>query len=176
MSTPSCDGPTTTFSHLDATSFGFEPGGAHLFCLFLHFLFRRSFSPAGCNVSRLRDFIVDFYAHSANTNSQNPDDAFCAFVWSLVVQQPTVIVGTVPEGITSEVWIAPQNSAKRKAKAKGEETIEVAPPKLDIVADAKIRSLEDLKAQYGDKLRLAADSEATYAAITGTHIRVREMK
>ncbi|KAJ7456579.1 hypothetical protein FB451DRAFT_1048140 [Mycena latifolia] len=129
----------------------------------------------GCNVSRLRDFVVDFYSHSTTTSVQNADDAFCAFVWSLVVQQPTVIVGTVPEGITSEVWIAPQNSAKRKAKAKGEETIEVAPPKLDIVPDAKNRSLNDLKAQYGDKLRLAADPEATYAAITGTHIRFPKM-
>jgi hypothetical protein len=117
--------------------------------------------------------VVDFYAHSTTSGAQNPDDAFCAFVWSLVVQQPTVIVGTVPEGITSEVWIAPQNSAKKKAKAKGEEIIEVAPPKLDIVPDAKNRSLDDLKAEYGDTLRLAADPEATYAAITGTHIRVR---
>ncbi|KAJ7462797.1 hypothetical protein B0H11DRAFT_2054384 [Mycena galericulata] len=129
----------------------------------------------GCNVSRLRDFVVDFYARSTTMSAQNPDDAFCAFVWSLVVQQPTVIVGTIPEGVTSEVWIAPQNSAKRKAKAKGEEPIEVDPPKLDLVPDAKDRSLNDLIAQYGDKLRLAADPEATYAAITGTHIRFPKM-
>ncbi|KAJ7770882.1 hypothetical protein DFH07DRAFT_805534 [Mycena maculata] len=129
----------------------------------------------GCNVSRLRDFVVDFYAHSTTTSTQNPDDAFCAFIWSLVVQQPTVIVGIIPEGITSEVWIAPQNSAKRKAKAKGEETVEVDPPRLDIVPDARNRSLDDLKVQYGDKLRLAADPEATYAAITGTHIRFPKM-
>ncbi|KAJ6519412.1 hypothetical protein C8R45DRAFT_1066116 [Mycena sanguinolenta] len=129
----------------------------------------------GCNVSRLRDFVVDFYTHGRNTTAQNVDDSFCAFVWSLVVQQPTVIVGTVPEGVTAEVWIAPQNSAKRKAKAKGEEHIEVAPPKLDIVPDAKNRSLDDLKAQYGNNLRIAADPEATYAAITGTHIRFPKM-
>ncbi|KAJ7102344.1 hypothetical protein B0H15DRAFT_814236 [Mycena belliarum] len=129
----------------------------------------------GCNVSRLRDFVVDFYKHSATMNAQNADDAFCAFVWSLVVQQPTVIVGTVPEGVTTEVWIAPQNSAKRKAKEKGEVTIEVAPPKLDIVPDAKNRSLDELTAQYGDQLRLAADPEATYSAITGTHIRFPKM-
>ncbi|KAJ7124740.1 hypothetical protein C8R43DRAFT_31912 [Mycena crocata] len=129
----------------------------------------------GCNVSRLRDFVVDFYAHSTTTSAQNTDDAFCAFVWSLVVQQPTVIVGTVPDGITSEVWIAPQNSAKKKAREKGEELVEVAPPRLDIVPGAKNRSLDDLKAQYGDNLRIAADPEATYAAITGTHIRFPKM-
>ncbi|KAJ7630526.1 hypothetical protein FB45DRAFT_915784 [Roridomyces roridus] len=125
----------------------------------------------GCNVSRLRDFVVDFYARSTTTNAQNTDDSFCAFIWSLVVQQPTVVVGTIPEGVTSEVWIAPQNSAKRKAKAKGEETVQVDPPRLDLVPDAKDRTLEDLVAQYGDQLRLATDPEATYAAITGTHIR-----
>ncbi|KAJ7785880.1 hypothetical protein B0H16DRAFT_1488336 [Mycena metata] len=129
----------------------------------------------GCNVSRLRDFVIDFYAHSTNTGAQNPDDAFCAFVWSLVVQQPTVIVGTVPEGVTTEVWIAPQNSAKKKAKAKGEELVEVVPAKLDVVPDAKNRSLDDLREEYGDNLRLAADPEATYAAITGTHIRFPKM-
>ncbi|KAJ7169467.1 hypothetical protein C8R46DRAFT_1088869 [Mycena filopes] len=129
----------------------------------------------GCDVSRLRDFVIDFYDHSTSPGAQNPDDAFCAFVWSLVVQQPTVIVGTVPEGVTTEVWIAPQNSAKKKAKAKGEELVEVVPAKLDIVPDAKNRSLDDLREEYGDNLRLAADPEATYAAITGTHIRFPKM-
>ncbi|KAG6814043.1 hypothetical protein H0H92_003893 [Tricholoma furcatifolium] len=127
----------------------------------------------GCNVSRLRDFIVDFYAHSGTP--QNPDDAFCAFVWSLVVQQPTVRVGTVPPGVTSEVWIAPQISAKRKAKAKGEEHVEVAPTELVLVSDARSRSLNDLKEQYGSQLRIAVDPDAIYAAITGSHIRFAKL-
>ncbi|KAG6919586.1 hypothetical protein DXG01_004250 [Tephrocybe rancida] len=127
----------------------------------------------GCNVSRLRDFIVGFYAH--NNSPQNPDDAFCAFVWSLVVQQPTIRVGTVPPGVTSEVWIAPQISAKRKAKAKGEEHIETTPTELDIVPDARDRTLDDLKQQYGDNLRIAVDPDAIYAAITGSHIRFAKL-
>ncbi|KAG6866027.1 hypothetical protein C0991_009436 [Blastosporella zonata] len=127
----------------------------------------------GCNVSRLRDFIVGFYAH--NDSPQNPDDTFCAFVWSLVIQQPTVRVGTVPPGVTSEVWIAPQISAKRKAKAKGEEHIETTPTELDIVPDARDRSLEDLKQEYGDNLRIAVDPDAIYAAITGSHIRFAKL-
>ncbi|KAG5651227.1 hypothetical protein H0H81_009422 [Sphagnurus paluster] len=127
----------------------------------------------GCNVSRLRDFVVDFYAH--NGTPQNPDDAFCAFVWSLVVQQPIVRVGTVPLDVTSEVWIAPQTSAKRKAKAKGEEHLEMLPTQLDIVPDALDRTLEDLKKQYGDNLRIAVDPDAIYAAITGSHIRFAKL-
>ncbi|KAF5377206.1 hypothetical protein D9615_006321 [Tricholomella constricta] len=127
----------------------------------------------GCNVSRLRDFVVDFYTH--NGTPQNPDDAFCAFVWSLVVQQPIVQVGTVPPGVTSEVWIAPQTSAKRKAKAKGEEHVETTPVHLDIVPDARHRTLDDLRKQYGDTLRIAVDSDAIYAAITGSHIRFAKL-
>lgn len=125
----------------------------------------------GCNPSRLKDFIVDFYANNA-LQSQNTDDAFCGFVWSLVVQRPTVRVGTVPPGLTSEVWIAPQASAKRKALLNGEEIVPEAPPKLDIVPDAKSKSLQDLEKQYGDRLRIALDPDAIYATITGSHIRV----
>ncbi|KAG5352707.1 hypothetical protein C0989_000859 [Termitomyces sp. Mn162] len=127
----------------------------------------------GCNVSRLRDFIVDFYAHSGTP--QNTDDAFCAFVWSLVAQQPTVRIGTVPPGVTSEVWIAPQISAKRKAKAKGEEHVETTPTQLDIVPGARERSLDDLQKEYGDKLRIAVDPDAIYAAVTGSHIRFAKL-
>jgi hypothetical protein len=142
-----------------------------LFILRIARLLTINFYRVGCDVSRLRDFIVGFYTHSGTP--QTPDDAFCAFVWSLVVQQPTVRVGTIPPGVTSEVWIAPQISAKRKAKEKGEEHIETKPTELDLVPDAKKKTLEDLKQEYGDKLRIALDSDAIYAAITGSHIRVR---
>ncbi|KAI0768599.1 hypothetical protein BD413DRAFT_563329 [Trametes elegans] len=131
----------------------------------------------GCDVSRLRDFIVDFYAHptaSAGAGvGQNVDDAFCAFVWSVIVQQPGVRVGTVPEGASTEVFIAPQASAIRKAKAKGGEPAEEPAPvaALDVVEDATIRPLEDLKKQYGDRLRIAADPETIFVALTGSHIR-----
>ncbi|KAG2345257.1 hypothetical protein BDR05DRAFT_1058382 [Suillus weaverae] len=124
----------------------------------------------GCNVSRLRDFIVGFHSHDA-THPQVVDDAFCAFVWSIVVQQPTVRVGTVPAGVSSEVHVAPQTSAKRKAAAKGEVLAEEAPPSLTLVENARDRSLEDLKAQYGEDLRIAVDPETSFAAITGSHIR-----
>ncbi|KAH7915130.1 hypothetical protein BJ138DRAFT_998508 [Hygrophoropsis aurantiaca] len=124
----------------------------------------------GCDVSRLRDFIIGFYSADA-THPQVVDDAFCAFVWSLVVQQPTVRVGTPPVGISSEVYIAPQTSARRKAAAKGEEHIEEAPPTLNLVPDARDKSLEALRAEYGDGLRIAVDPETSFVAITGSHIR-----
>ncbi|KAK0208398.1 hypothetical protein DFS33DRAFT_1303084 [Desarmillaria ectypa] len=129
----------------------------------------------GSNPSRLKDFIVDFYSHNSSSAAQNTDDSFCAFVWSLVVQQPNVLVGTKPTGVNSEVWIAPQTSAKRKASAKGESFVETRPAQLEIIADAKSHSLEDLINEYGDDLRIAVDPDSIYAAVTGSHIRFPKM-
>ncbi|KAF9229607.1 hypothetical protein BS17DRAFT_743885 [Gyrodon lividus] len=124
----------------------------------------------GCDVSRLRDFIVGFYS-TQDSHPQVVDDAFCAFVWSVVAQQPSVRVGSVPPGVTSEVYIAPQMSAKRKAAAKGKAIAEDALPSLLLVENARKRSLEDLKCQYGGDLRIAVDPETSFSAITGSHIR-----
>ncbi|EGO01685.1 hypothetical protein SERLA73DRAFT_166216 [Serpula lacrymans var. lacrymans S7.3] len=123
----------------------------------------------GCDVSRLRDFVIGFYS-TDTSHPQVIDDAFCAFIWSVIVRQPTVRIGTILPGV-SEVYVAPQISAKRKALAKGEEHVEEAPPSLDLIPDANFRSLEDLKVRYGDTLRVAVDPQTSFAAITGSHIR-----
>ncbi|KAF9478011.1 hypothetical protein BDN70DRAFT_809556 [Pholiota conissans] len=126
----------------------------------------------GSDVSRLKDFIVDFYAHTNASHAQNPDDAFCAFVWSLVVEQPTVMVGLIEPGMKSEVWIAPQISAKRKAIARGEDHMESLPPKLQPIPEPKSISLDVLRGTHGDRLRLSVEPDAIFAAVTGSHIRV----
>jgi hypothetical protein len=120
----------------------------------------------------LRDFIVGFYSHHLASHTQTVDDAFYAFVWSIILQQPTVRVGTIPLGASTEVYIAPQSSAKRKAKAKGEVVAEEVAPVLNIIPDAKFRPLDDLKIEYGDSLRIAVDPHTSFAAISGSHIRV----
>lgn len=148
-----------SFSAYHPSEVEFEPPFLHLFL-------------TGCNVSRLSDFIAGFYT-SKDDHAQLVDDAFCAFVWSLVVQQPSVRVGTLPSGSPPEVYIAPQTSAKRKAAAKGEKITGDVPPSLELVEDARHRPLEDLKREYGDDLRIAVDPETSFAAITGSHIRVR---
>lgn len=126
----------------------------------------------GCNASRLKDFVAGFYHQAQNAATQNADDAFCSFVWSLVVQHPTVVVGLLPEGATSEVWIAPQTSAKRKAKASGQEHIETTPARLEPIPNARTIALEELRDQHSDRLRIAVDPDAIFAGITGSHIRV----
>ncbi|KAL1739503.1 hypothetical protein HDZ31DRAFT_26240, partial [Schizophyllum fasciatum] len=86
--------------------------------------------------------------------------------------QPTVRVGLVPAGVTSEVWIAPQHSARRKAKAKGEEVQDVLPAQLQVIDGAANRSLDDLQNEYGDQLRIGVHPDAICTEITGSHIRV----
>jgi len=107
----------------------------------------------GCDVSRLRDFVSDFYSQNASTSStsvQNVDDAFCTFVWSVIVQQPGVRVGTIPPGASTEVCVAPQPSTKPKGKSKGEEETQDLLPAvtLNIIPDAVVRPAEDLKIQF----------------------------
>ena len=102
------------------------------------------------------------------------DENFCAFVWSVIVQNPTVRVGTVPQG-ANEVYVAPQTGTKRKAMAKAEDNEQPAEVSstLDVIQDARNQSLDDLKREYGETLRISVDPEASFAAITGSHIRVR---
>ena len=130
----------------------------------------------GCDVSRLSDFIVDFCRR--NAPSQNVDDAYCAFVWSMVVQQPEVRVGTAPEG-APEVYIAPQHKIgykkfKGKGKGKGDDDEEegATEASLHLIPDAASKPLDELKAEYGDALRIAVDPQRSFVAITGSHIRV----
>ncbi|THH21010.1 hypothetical protein EW146_g465 [Bondarzewia mesenterica] len=126
----------------------------------------------GCGISRLRDFVTDFFAHHTASHPQNVDDAYFTFVWSLIVQQPTVRIGTIPPGVPTEVFIAPQNSQVNKAKAKNEE-VEQPPQatKLDVIPHATSKTPGELKAQYGDRLRIAVDNESSFVAITGSHHR-----
>lgn len=131
----------------------------------------------GSEPSRLDVFIKDFYEkHPGYT--QNIDHNFNAFVWSLVVQQPTIRVGIVPNGLTTEVFVAPQPSAIKKAKAQGKAKTEVTEedrPRLELIADAATRSFDDLKAEFRQALRIAVDPEEIFAAITGSHVKPQKM-
>jgi hypothetical protein len=117
----------------------------------------------------LEDFIREFYQKS---NAQTVDEDFCAFFWSVIVQEPTVRVGVLPEGEHTEVYVPPQVGIQRKARKKGEDVIGEPVAALTVIPDAATRSLEDLKKEYGDNLRIAVDPETSFAAITGSHIRV----
>jgi hypothetical protein len=82
-------------------------------------------------------------------------------------------VGTVPDGATTEVYIAPQQSQKRKSKGKEKDQRGDTLSSLTLLPDSRSRTLEDLQLQYGEALRVAVDGETSFAAIIGSHIRVR---
>lgn len=124
---------------------------------------------SGCDVSRLRDFVSDFFSQHTASLTQNVDEAYLVFVWSLIVQQPTVRIGVVPPGVPTEVFVAPQNN---KTKARDGDTEPAQVTQLDIIPEAKSKSLAELKIQYGDTLRIAVNGESSFVAITGLHHRV----
>ncbi|KAL0950736.1 hypothetical protein HGRIS_007510 [Hohenbuehelia grisea] len=121
----------------------------------------------GSNVFRLHDFVRDFYEKTP-THHQKLDDAFYAFVWPLIVQTPGVRIGKRPAGIVSEVYVPPQTSKAKDAEP-------VPPLELEDIPNAKERSLEDLRTQFGNDLRVAVHPEGVYAAITGSHIKPKAM-
>ncbi|TDL28869.1 hypothetical protein BD410DRAFT_738661 [Rickenella mellea] len=124
----------------------------------------------GCNVSRLTDFIHDF--HNSNpTHPQVQDSTYHSFVWSIISQQPAVRIGIPPPGQNNEVYVPLQAKAAKKAKDAGTDQQVPTAMTLQVIPEARVSSLEDLSAKYGDRLRIAVDPETSFAAITGSHVR-----
>ncbi|KAG8858551.1 hypothetical protein FRB96_005223 [Tulasnella sp. 330] len=131
----------------------------------------------GCDVLRLDHFIDDYYKDSGSGSvfQQQTDYAFKSFVWSLIIQEPTVTVGLVPEG-SAPVCIAPQPSAVRKSKANAASSATLSitsPAALQALDPREVADvgLEDLVAKHGNTLRIAVDHETCFVAITGSHVR-----
>lgn len=173
----SYDGDLGEFHALFSANFAFassRQGVRICLCAFISYSFHVLiclFIGTGSNVTRLQESIGLFYTHRSSS-SQKIDGAYCAYVWAILVQQPNIRVGVVPEGARTEVYIAPQNSAKRKAKAKGEQIIDAAPVALQIISNATMQSLDELNRDYGENLRIAVDPDTIFTALTGSHIRV----
>ncbi|KAH8120510.1 hypothetical protein DFH11DRAFT_1685786 [Phellopilus nigrolimitatus] len=126
----------------------------------------------GRNVSRLRDFVCEFYTNHVSMH-QTLDDFYHAFVWSLIAQQPSVRVGMVPLGQSSEVYIPPQPRAGKKSKAaqdNGQQNSLTA-VRLELIPESSASSLDELFRMYGERLRIAVDPETCFVAITGSHAK-----
>lgn len=138
----------------------------------------------GCDISRLENFIQEY--HALKNHPQTIDTSYRSFVWTLIIQQENIRVGFVPEG-SSPVYIAPQPSQTRKNKKRkregsvveGEEDqnpepADAAQASLQPIDYREVaeRSLEELAEKYGEALRIAVDHDTSFAAITGSHIRV----
>lgn len=128
----------------------------------------------GCAPSRLRDFVSDFYTNHSSSQAQKLDDAFYAFIWSVIVQQPGVRVGKLPQQAQADVYVAPDENTRRKGGVKQQKE-DVADIALAVIDDAAVRSLDDLVAEHGDQLRIATDPDRVSMALIGSHIRVISM-
>lgn len=85
-----------------------------------------------------------------------------------------MVIGLKDPKIRSEVWIAPQNIDKRKAKAHGGDLPAERSATLQPIPQPKTTPLETLQTLHGDKLRIALEPNAIVATITGSHIRVSD--
>ena len=122
----------------------------------------------GCSVHRLRDFILEYYKNT----SQNIDDVYQAFVWSLLVEQHSIRVGVLPPGQHAEVYIPPQPRSTKRKGTTSETVEEDTLNGLQPVDDVKTNSFENLVRDFGDRLRIAVNQETICTTITGSHIRV----
>lgn len=161
---------------------------------------RTLLNATGYSTSGWAILIDNYYSSLGSHDVQNTDDAYLSYVWSLVLRQPGVRVGLMPDGV-SAVWIAPQPSQlrkarggelKKKAKGKSKATEEDREEEIDADAEAadvgEVEPLRDLvpieedvqttplsalREKYGDQLHIASDPKTTFAVLTGSHTRVR---
>lgn len=123
-----------------------------------------------------------------DSRSQTIDIPYRSFVWKLITEQETIRVGLVPDG-SPAVYIAPQPSQARKNKKRKRESSAIeeeddqVPGQVDAAhtglqpidpCEVSDRSLHELVEKYGETLRIAVDHDTSFAAITGSHIRVRQ--
>jgi hypothetical protein len=124
----------------------------------------------GCGITRLEALIDAFYQ---TTCGQGVDGSLFAFAWSIILQEPSVYVGILPPGDHSEVYVAPPPRGSKKNPGKARETTEVDQvASLKPVGNSKSQSLEKLKQLYGERLRIAVDSEVLRATLAGPHAKV----
>lgn len=122
----------------------------------------------GCNIDRLKVLVRSYYEGLQPSFVQNLDDAFLAFIWRLLRQQPSIQIKLIKE-TSLEVYIAPQKSKKAKAD---KDTSESTPDTgTELIEEAKTLSLNELLQTYGNGLRIAVDPETCFRALTGSHIR-----
>ena len=101
------------------------------------------------------------------------DESFFAFAWSIILQEPSVYVGILPPGDHSEVYVASPPRGSKKNSGKTQETADAdQAASLEPVEGNKSQALGQLKQTYGERLRIAVDSEVSRATLAGPHARV----
>lgn len=72
------------------------------------------------------------------------------------------------------MYVAPQPRGSKKESGKARESADVGQvSSLEPVEDGRFQALEQLKQAYGERLRVAVDSEVSRATLAGSHAKVR---
>lgn len=72
------------------------------------------------------------------------------------------------------MYVAPQPRGSKKESGKARESTDVGQvSSLKPVENAKSQALEQLKQMYGERLRVAVDSEVSRGTLAGPHAKVR---
>ena len=139
----------------------------------------------GTDVGRLRSFVDSYHSKTA---LHGCDDAFFAFIWSILVQEDDITLAVLEPVVAPPASPPPQvddmpgreqegETASLPPVKKGQHKKRAAPPApthtlVSLGADDVLRPLEDLLEEHGDRLRVTVSPEASWVAITGSHNRV----
>jgi hypothetical protein len=135
--------------------------------------------PLGIPLGRLQQFIQTYFARSTSHAAQNVDDSFVSFLWRRLCDLPEIRLGVLQESTDSteskdvptrikRSRVSSERRLDRDAR-RGTRQEFVALDK----AEESSRSMEELVARHGLRLRLAANPETCWLVITGGHDRVR---
>lgn len=102
------------------------------------------------------------------------DNSYCSFLFSIILQQPSVKIGRLPDGPITYISVPPQvRVGKRNKGVEDNEPREShTVSKLEDIPDATSSDINVLIARYGEKLRVAVDPEAIFLVLAGSHARV----
>ncbi|KAK4048560.1 hypothetical protein OIV83_004728 [Microbotryomycetes sp. JL201] len=151
---------------------------------------------AGVSYSQLVHLVQDFYSPAgpaldepgpstaALPIAQNVDGHFMSFIWSTLVQERNIQVGHLgqfeaasgsedeqEQDATADASATRKGKCQEKGKQKDKKPMMVAGPFTELDENERQLPQTELLAKFGDNLRVAADPETTWQAITGSSAR-----
>jgi hypothetical protein len=127
-------------------------------------------------VSRLQQFVQTYFSRSTSHLTQTIDDSFISFLWRSLCDLQEIRLGVLQvaaseNGDADEVKTKTVSSRGGKLNRDARRGVQHVFVPLDEAE--KSRSMEELVALYGSRLRLAVDPETCWVTMTGGHDRVR---
>ena len=113
----------------------------------------------------MRQFVSEFYSEHISVG-QNVDDAYFGFVSSVLVQHPSVTVGTASSA-SKDIHFPPQSRKKgRKSKDDEDAPHDDTVPQLNEIENGRTHTLEDVVNEVGDAVRIAVEPKTCLVFLT----------